>query len=80
MTDRAKLIYDDLIARYKRASISKAEMANELGVTVYSIDKYMANGLGVPPYKKLGKAKNAKVVFNIIDVAEFLADTIKVVA
>jgi len=75
-----KLIYDDLIARYKRASISKAEMANELGVTVYSIDKYMANGLGVPPYKKLGKAKNAKVVFNIIDVAEFLADTIKVVA
>ena len=75
-----KLIYDDLIARYKRASISKAEMANELGVTVYSIDKYMANGLGVPPYKKLGKAKNAKVVFNIIDVAEFLADTVKVVA
>jgi len=80
MTDRAKLIYDDLIARYKRASISKAEIANELGVSVYTIDKYMANGLGVPSYKKLGKAKNAKVVFNIIDVAEFLADTVKVVA
>ena len=80
MTNRTKLIYDDLKARYKKSVLSKAEMANELGVSISSIDKYMAHRLGVPPYKKLGKAKNAKVVFNIIDVAEFLADTIKVVA
>jgi len=80
MTTKTKIIYDDLKARYKKSVLSKAEMANELGVSISSIDKYMAHCLGVPPYKKLGKAKNAKVVFNIIDVAEFLADTVKVVA
>jgi hypothetical protein len=31
----------------------------------------------IPNYKKLAKAKNAKVVFNLIDVADFLAQTIK---
>ena len=80
MTTKTKIIYDDLKARYKKSVLSKAEMANELGVSISSIDKYMAHSLGVPPYKKLGSAKNAKVVFNIIDVAEFLADTVKVVA
>ena len=79
MTERTQLIYDDLRTRYK-ASLSKKNLADELDVSISTIDKYMAHGLGVPPYKKLGKSKNAKVIFNIIDVAEFLADTIKVVA
>ena len=77
MTERKQLIYDDLRTRYK-ASLSKKNLADELDVSIATIDRYIANGLGLPPYKKLGKAKNAKVVFNIIDVAEFLADTIKV--
>jgi len=80
MTTKAKSIYEDLKSRYKRITISKAEYANEVGQCVGTVDRRIKDKIGLPPYKKLGKAKNAKVVFNIIDVAEYLADTIKVVA
>ena len=78
MTTKAKLIYEDLKSRYKRITITKAEYANEVGQCVGTVDRRIKDKIGLPPYKKLGKAKNAKVVFNIIDVAEFLSQTIKV--
>ena len=77
MNDQIQLIYQDLKSRYKKSTLSKKEMANELGISYSTIDGYIAKGYGIPNYKKLGKAKNAKVVFNIIDVAKFLSDTIK---
>ena len=52
-------------------------MADELGISSSTLDLYISKGTGLPNYKKLGKAKNAKVVFNLIDVAEFLSQTIK---
>lgn len=63
--------------KYKRAVISKSEIAYELGVSNSTIDLYIAKGTGLPNYKKLGKAKNAKVVFALYDVADFLSQTIK---
>lgn len=77
MNQRTQLIYDDLRTRYKRATISKTELANELGVAPKTIDGYMMKGYGVPEYKKHGKARNARVSFNIVDVAEYLSQTIK---
>jgi predicted DNA-binding transcriptional regulator AlpA len=52
-------------------------MAQELGVSNSTLDLYIAKGTGLPNYKKLGKAKNAKVVFNLVDVADYLTKTIK---
>jgi len=77
MDEQTKLIYNDLKDRYKKSTLSKREMAHELGISYSTIDGYIAKGYGIPNYKKLGKAKNAKVVFNIIDVAKFLSETIK---
>jgi predicted DNA-binding transcriptional regulator AlpA len=77
MNQQQTLIYNDLKDRYGKATLSKAEMAKELGISYSTIDGYIAKGYGIPNYKKLGKAKNAKVIFNIIDVAEFLSQTIK---
>lgn len=77
MNQQQELIYNDLKTRYKKSTLSKAEMANELGVSYSTIDGYIARGFGIPNYKKLGKSKNAKVIFNIIDVSEFLSQTIK---
>ena len=77
MNEQVKLIYDDLRERHKKSSLSKSEMAYEMGVSYSTIDKYIARGYGTPNYKKLGNAKNSKVIFNIIDVASFLADTIE---
>lgn len=70
-------LYEYLLQKYKRAVISKPEMANELGISSSTLDLYIAKGTGLPNYKKLGKAKNAKVVFNLLDVADFLTKTIK---
>ena len=70
-------VYQDLKSRYNKATLTKKEIANEFGVSISTIDLYIQKGLGVPNYKKLGTAKNAKVVFSIIDVAEYLSQTIK---
>ncbi len=76
-TPQSQLIYEDLKSRYNKATLTKKELAKEFTVSVSTIDLYISKGIGVPNYKKLGKAKNAKVVFNIIDVAEYLAQTIQ---
>ena len=70
-------LYQYLAKKYKRAVINKTEMAEELGISNSTLDLYISKGCGLPSYKKLGKAKNAKVVFNLIDVADFLTQTIK---
>jgi hypothetical protein len=77
MNQQQKLIYQDLQTRYKKSTLSKREMATELGISYSGIDNMIAKSYGIPNYKKLGNAKNSKVVFNIIDVAEFLSQTIK---
>jgi len=70
-------LYQYLIKKYDRTVISKSEMAEELGISGSTLDLYMSKGTGLPNYKKLGKAKNARVVFNLFDVADFLTNTIK---
>lgn len=75
---QTKLIYLDLKSRYNKASLTKKELAHELCCSTSSIDLNISKGIGLPNYKKLGNAKNSRVVFNIIDVAEFLSQTIKV--
>ena len=70
-------LYQYLIKKYNRSTISKTELSKELGVSTSTLDLYISKGTGIPNYKKLGKAKNAKVVFNLLDVAEFLNSTIK---
>jgi predicted DNA-binding transcriptional regulator AlpA len=77
MTPQQEQIYNDLKDRYKKSTLSKRELATELGISYSTIDGYISKGLGIPNYKKLGTAKNAKVIFNIIDVSEFLSQTIK---
>ena len=68
-------IYKELQQKYNRMAISKSEMSNELGVSNSTLDLYISKREGLPNFKKLGTAKNARVIFNLIDVANFLADT-----
>ena len=74
---QTELVYQDLKSRYNKATLTKKELANEFTVSTSTIDLYISKGIGIPNYKKLGTAKNAKVVFNIIDVAEYLSQTFK---
>jgi len=69
-------LYRYLVEKYKKAVLTKTELAVELGVGKSTVDQYIAKNEGIPPYKKLGTAKNSRVVFNLFDVAKFLANTI----
>ncbi len=72
-------IYEYLLAKYKRATIGKKELATELGISPSTVDLYISKGMGIPSYRKLGTAKNAKVVFSIAALSDYLTQTIKTV-
>ena len=68
----------NLYSKYKKSTLSKKQLAKELGIGLSTLNKYLANGIGLPNYKKMGNAINSRVLFNIRDVAEFLSQTTKV--
>ena len=74
----AQTIYTSLQEKYGKLVLSKQELAMELDVGLSTVSKMMSDGMGLPNYRKVGVAKNSRVVFPIVDVAEFLADTIEV--
>ena len=74
----SQLIYEDLSNRYNKSTLSKNELAHELGVSVSSINNYIVKGEGIPEYTKIGMGKNGKVLFPIVNVVDYLSNTIKV--
>jgi len=72
MDSSIEATYSYLRSKYNTSVIGKKEMANELNISLSTLDLYIAKGMGLPKYKKLGTAKNAKVVFNIHDIAVYL--------
>lgn len=74
----AKNILEYLLQDYKTLIVSKQELAKILHVSESTIDNYIARNHGIPQYKKLGESKNSKIIFNLIDVAEFLAQKVGV--
>ena len=69
--------YNYLYNKYNTLSIGKDELATEIYMSKSSINSYIVKGYGIPNYFKVGTSKNASVRFNIIDVAEFMSNTIK---
>lgn len=71
-------IKKDLLNRYQKSTLTKKELSNELGVSVSSINKYICEGVGIPEYIKLGTGRNGKVLFPVVNVVDYLSNTIKV--
>ena len=69
-------LYNYLAKKYDAVVLSKEQLRDELGVGKSTMDRYICQNVGIPPFKKLGNAKNSKVVFNILDVAKFLDNTV----
>lgn len=76
---KADEIYADLHKKYKKNTLSKIELSQEMSCGISTLSKYLAEGRNIPNYIKLGEAKNARVLFPLREVAEFLAQTIKTV-
>jgi hypothetical protein len=64
--------YSYLKNKYNTSVIGKKALAKELNIAPSTLDLYLSKGIGLPRYKKLGTAKNARVVFNLYDIAVFL--------
>ncbi len=74
-SEESVALYGELVSRGYKLFIGKREYAEIIGSSVSSIDNFIKNGYGCPNYKKLGNSKNSKVLFSLIDVANYLAGT-----
>ncbi len=61
-----------LESKYNKASISRAELSKELGVSLSTIDRLLKQGLGLPSYKRIGMGERARIVFPVSSVSTFL--------
>ncbi len=74
----AQNLYDELKLDGYKSLINKKEYAEIIGCSLSAVDNYISKGYGVPNYKKLGHQKNAKVLFSLREVAEFIiSQTVK---
>lgn len=72
MDSSIEATYSYLKSKYNASVIGKKEMAEELNIALSTLDLYLSKGIGLPRYKKLGIAKNARVIFNLYDIAVYL--------
>ncbi len=67
-------ILSNLQEKYMRVTLTKKEVAIELGLSLRTIDTMIKDGSVLPKPLKIGSAKNSPVRFNIFDIANFIAD------
>ena len=72
-TPEAQTIFDDLRAEGYGININKKQYAAIANCSVSAVDNYIAKGYGTPSYKKIGHQRNARVLFSLRDVSEYLA-------
>jgi predicted DNA-binding transcriptional regulator AlpA len=58
----------------KKMTLNKKEVSGVMGISLSTLDNYIARGYKLPKYIKMGNSKNSVVRFNIVDVAKFLAN------
>jgi hypothetical protein len=74
---QAENFYHILRESYKNQLVlNKKQLAEVRGCSTSTINLEVSKGIGVP-FIKMGTAKNSSVRFNIIDVAEYLSQTVK---
>lgn len=64
---------DMLFSKYHKTSLTRKELANELNISLTSLENliYM-NGLPIR-YKRVGNSQKAKYLFPLIEVANYLS-------
>lgn len=73
----SQIIYKDLSTKYGE-TLTKVELSEVLKVSVSSINNYIVRGEGIPGYVKMGTSRNARVLFPVVNVVDYLSNTIKV--
>ncbi len=60
-------ILNQLQSKYDKLGLSRTELAQELGVSIATLDRMLANGDSLPHYTKLGR----QYLFLLTDIASF---------
>ena len=72
-TPVSQILFDDYKSAGYPLQINKTEYAEIARCSVSAVDQYIAKGYGIPSYRKIGHQRNARVLFSLRDVAEYLA-------
>lgn len=67
--DYVQLLY----TKYKKMTLTRKELASEIGISLSKLEKLIAEDMLHIKYKRLGNAQKAPYVFPLIEVASFLA-------
>ena len=68
-----KEILTQLQDKYNKLGLSRTEMAKELGISLATFDRMLANGDDLPKYRRVGR----QYFFPLKEIAVFLATTDK---
>lgn len=65
------IVYDNLYRKYNKSVLQKAEVAEELGVSLRTIDRRLKEGKMVKPIE----SGERRLEWFLKDIAKFLGDT-----
>ena len=68
----AQALFNDLQTAGYGVHVNKKQYAEIVGCSVSAVDHYMKSGYGIPDYRKMGHQRNARVLFSLRSVAEYL--------
>lgn len=74
MTPEQKELFQTLFGTYKKAMLSRKQTAEVIGVSVATLDRLKAEGIGIN-YKKLaGKGANGTVKYPLQAIVKYLTE------
>lgn len=59
-------------------NLSKSKLAILLDISEQTIDRRIKEGINIPNFIRSGEGKKASYIFPIIEVAQFLSNTVKI--
>jgi hypothetical protein len=65
-------IFNALMAKYNKLTLTREEVSRELSISVSYLDKLVANDQLPIRYHRLGNSQRAKYAFSLKDVADYL--------
>jgi len=61
-----------LTSKYNKVAINRHELANELGVSLSTIDRQLKSRRGLPNFKRMGEGTKARILFPLSEVSIFI--------
>lgn len=59
-------------------SLTKSDLSKALSISCQTIDRRIKESINIPQYIRSGDGKKSSYLFGVVDVAEFLSNSVKV--